>query len=85
MIRRARSTVVPFDPVKGPGQIERPPAARAALPVLDDARLNAEWDRLVALVMQAWCWRDPESIQAVDGSLQRVRGLVARDWLSRRR
>ena len=88
MSKDSRGTVVPFAPVgrrTAPGRVRAALAANAApwldcWPPLDDAGLNADWDRLVALVMQAWCWRDPESIEAVDACLGRLRALVARDW-----
>jgi hypothetical protein len=51
-----------------------------AWPPHDDASVNADWDRLVALVMQAWCWRDPESIDELVRCLRTLRSVVHREW-----
>jgi hypothetical protein len=51
-----------------------------AWPLLDDVRRNADWDRLVALVMQAWCWRDPESVDELERCLRNLRAVVYHDW-----
>jgi len=45
----------------------------------DDAR-NSEWDHLLRLTLQAWQWRDPESLDALDTSLQRIRAHIRREW-----
>lgn len=89
MTRHPTGTVLPFEPVRR----RRAPGARASAevaasaapwidqwPLLDDVGLNADWDRLVVLVMQAWCWRDPESVEAVERCLRHLRSIVDRDW-----
>jgi hypothetical protein len=45
-----------------------------------DAGLNADWDRLVTLVTEAWCWRDPDCVAAVEDWLARLRRSVDQDW-----
>src|SRR5262245_3431618 len=45
-----------------------------------DAVLNADWNRLVALVEEAWCWRDPDCIAAIQACLVQLRRSVDQDW-----
>src|SRR5262245_16365792 len=45
-----------------------------------DAALNADWNRLVALVEEAWCWRDPDCIAAIQACLVQLRRSVDQDW-----
>src|SRR5262245_39642606 len=45
-----------------------------------DAVLNADWNRLVALVEEAWCWRDPDCIAAIETCLVHLKHSVAQDW-----
>jgi hypothetical protein len=82
-------TIVPFERVRRrraprTGRGAEVPASPApwidTWPPLDDVGLNVDWDRLVALVMQAWCWRDPESVGAVERCLRRLKSVVDRDW-----
>ena len=88
MIRQPRGTVVPFERAQRRRARHRPVDRAATSPApcldywpqVDDLGLNADWDRLVALVMQAWCWRDPESVDAVEICLRRLRSVVDRDW-----
>jgi hypothetical protein len=53
---------------------------RLTEPNRGDATLNAEWDGLVAAVMEAWCWRDPDSLAALDARVARLRAGVLKDW-----
>lgn len=46
----------------------------------DDAPLNAEWDRLVHLVEEAWTWRDPETLAAVDDCVARLGLHLQKEW-----
>jgi hypothetical protein len=46
----------------------------------DDASLDADWDRFMTLVVEAWCWRDPECFAAVEKCLAHLRRSVDRDW-----
>jgi hypothetical protein len=41
---------------------------------------NAEWDLLITRTVQAWCWRDPGSVRAVEECLARLKASVERDW-----
>lgn len=45
-----------------------------------DAILNAEWDGLVAAVKDAWCWRDPDSLAALETRVAQLRAGVLEDW-----
>jgi hypothetical protein len=45
-----------------------------------DAVLNAEWDRLMTLVVEAWCWRDPDCFAAIEDCLTHLRLSVDHDW-----
>jgi len=45
-----------------------------------DFDVNAEWDMLITRTVQAWCWRDPGSIRALEDCLARVKASVERDW-----
>ena len=46
----------------------------------DDDALNADWDRFMTLVVEAWCWRDPDCFAAVEKCLAHLRRSVDRDW-----
>ena len=89
MTRHPTGTIVPFARPQQPRPRRiRHARARAEsvapcfedCPPLDDDQLNADWDRLVTFVMQAWCWRDPDSLDAVDRCLRRLRVVVDREW-----
>src|SRR5262245_59698036 len=45
-----------------------------------DAVLNSDWNRLVALIEEAWCWRDPDCIAAIQACLVQLRRSVDQDW-----
>ena len=46
----------------------------------DDREVNAAWDDLMKLVIQAWSWRDPESLDALETALGVLRQRIADDW-----
>jgi hypothetical protein len=46
-----------------------------------DVALNARWDSLITLVGEAWCWRDPDCVAAVQDCIVHLRRSVDRDWL----
>ena len=48
----------------------------------DDREVNAAWDDLMKLVIQAWSWRDPESLEALEMALGVLRQRIAEDWPS---
>jgi hypothetical protein len=68
--------------VGGGGRVTPPAsgAAPALAPPLHDEEINERWDVFLRLATQAWCYRDVESLEAVAGSLGRVRELAALDW-----
>ena len=41
---------------------------------------NTEWDVLLTRAVQAWCWRDPDSIRVVEQCLARLKIAVDADW-----
>src|SRR5262245_29454783 len=42
---------------------------------------NSAWDELTHLVLEAWCWRDPESLQRLEACVVgRLRPEVEREW-----
>jgi hypothetical protein len=45
-----------------------------------DAPRNQTWDELLRLVDQAWSWRDPETLSAVEACLLRLGIAVETDW-----
>ncbi len=38
------------------------------------------WGDLLRLALDAWTWRDPESMAALEEVVTRLRALVAADW-----
>ena len=48
----------------------------------DDQEINAAWDELMKLVMQAWSWRDPESLDTLEMALLVLRKRIEDDWRS---
>ena len=48
----------------------------------DDQEINAAWDELMKLVIQAWSWRDPESLDALEMALLVLRKRIEDDWRS---
>jgi hypothetical protein len=46
----------------------------------DDREVNAAWDDLMKLVIQAWSWRDPESLDALETALGVLRQRISDDW-----
>jgi hypothetical protein len=65
---------------RGAATAENPLAWLDRVPVGDDAALNDEWDRLLSAVIQAWSWRDPDSVAKVKESIAQLRWSVDRDW-----
>jgi hypothetical protein len=48
----------------------------------DDQEINAAWDDLMKLMIQAWSWRDPESMDALETALVVLRKWIEDDWPS---
>jgi hypothetical protein len=48
----------------------------------DDQELNAAWDDLMKLVIQAWSWRDPEGLDALEMAMVVLRKRIEDDWPS---
>ncbi|HEV7731316.1 MAG TPA: hypothetical protein VGR62_04100 [Candidatus Binatia bacterium] len=90
MHSETRGVVVPFRATRQTVARRRAIAARAVqtapvLPCLDpelEAQRNAAWDELLRLTIQAWSWRDPDSVRVLEGALDDVKVETARDWRS---
>jgi hypothetical protein len=86
MPARSRGIVVPFRPRRPDARRMPSGAATKPVPCLiklyesDDAILNADWDRLMTLVVEAWGWRDPDCLAAVEECLAHLRRSVDHDW-----
>lgn len=74
-----RAVVLPF-PIRPGAPAPRDPAAPPAVTVGDEEALNAAWDHLLWLAVQAWSWRDPESLASVERAASALTPDVARDW-----
>ncbi len=90
MQSETRGVVVPFRATRQTIARRRAAVARACqtapvLPYLDpaaEALRNAAWDELLRLAIQAWSWRDPDSLRVLEGALADVNAETARDWRS---
>ena len=60
--------------------IDLEPYRRRLSELQRDAGLNAIWDELLAGAKEAWSWRDPESLLALEGCIERLRKSVFEDW-----
>ncbi|MCW5890254.1 MAG: hypothetical protein KIT14_06845 [bacterium] len=75
-----RAVVLPFPPRPG---AERPAGCRPMPPgrsATEEHGLNAAWDELLWLAIQAWSWRDPESLVAIEEAVAVLQREVERDW-----
>lgn len=45
-----------------------------------DSWLNAQWDELTRLTLQAWTWRDPDSLAALEGHIVGLKAHILEDW-----
>jgi hypothetical protein len=85
----SRGIVVAF-PARRPDSHQTPSgvAERAKKPVTclvrlcesRDVVLNADWDRLISLVVDAWSWCDPDCVAAVEACIAYLRRSVDDDW-----
>jgi len=48
----------------------------------DDQEINAAWDDLMKLMIQAWSWRDPESLDSLEAAMVILRKRIEDDWPS---
>ncbi len=58
------------------------PHGPADIDPVRECALNADWDRLLELTVQACTWRDPESLAAVQDVLARLMREATREWSS---
>ena len=67
--RGAPARVIPF-----------PPHTHRLAELRRQDLLEAEWEQLFVLVAEAWSWRDPDSVAAVEASVTRLKNLVLDEW-----
>ena len=48
----------------------------------DDREINTAWDDLMKLVIQAWSWRDPDSLDSLEAATVILRKRIEDDWPS---
>ena len=85
---RSRGIVIAFRrrpdnrrmPSVGAETAKKPVASLARLYESRDVLLNADWDRLMTLIADAWSWRDPDCVAAVEDCLAQLRRSVDHDW-----
>ena len=75
-----RSVVLPFPPQDSRARRRRARISARRLVRRNDVDTNAEWDVLLTRAVQAWCWRDPDSIRVVEQCLARLKASVEADW-----
>jgi hypothetical protein len=80
MSLQQRGIIVDFDSRRRAALAQRAPMR--CVESSDDREVNAAWDDLMKLVIQAWSWRDPESLDALEMSLVVLRRRIADDWPS---
>jgi hypothetical protein len=89
MTGRSRGIVVPFRrprpdtrrmPSGAAETAKKPVPCLIRLYESRDVVLNADWDRLMTLVVEAWCWRDPDCFAAIEDCLAHLRRSVDHDW-----
>jgi hypothetical protein len=86
------AAILRFRPTRQSIRRRLPPSTRGkVVPLrghLDDAEFEldaqTDWDELTRLVVEAWCWRDPESLDRLSACVSRLRDDVERDWGSGR-
>lgn len=84
MTERRRGVVLAFRQRPGEGAPDgrREASREASLDVARERQLNATWDHLLELTVQACTWRDPESLAAVDEVLRALMHETRREWSS---
>ena len=71
----------PADPPRKLAQLIVLAARRCRVAATErDRALDDEWNRLGVLVAEAACWRDPDSVAAVESCVARLKQLVLEDW-----
>lgn len=75
-----RAVVLPFRHRPDAGPYPDRLALPASRPSAEEDALNASWDHLLWLAIQAWSWRDPESLGAIEQAVSALLRDVERDW-----
>ena len=77
----AADASVPVTTDRRPARVIHLEAHRANLRVTrSDPSVDAIWDELTSLAAEAWIWRDPDSLAAVEGVIATLRNHVLADW-----
>jgi hypothetical protein len=85
MVSQEKALILQF-PTPGPsrGRSTRGEKTASVVPLepeaYPDASRNAKWDRLSLLALDAWCWRDPESLRRLEAAVKRLQRTIAREW-----
>ena len=78
--RAARPTRNPHVMTGRTGNPSQDGQGATAANVSVDHEVNSEWDLLIRLATQAWSWRDPESLDVLEHTLNRLRTWIRSDW-----
>ena len=80
MVSHHRGVIVDFDSRRRAMLAQR--GLMQCVDARDDREVNAAWDDLMKLVIQAWSWRDPESLDALETAMVVLRKRIEDDWPS---
>ena len=80
MVSHHRGVIVDFDSRRRAVLAQR--GLMQCVDSRDDRQINAAWDDLMKLMIQAWSWRDPESLDALETALVVLRKWIEDDWPS---
>ena len=80
MVSHHRGVIVDFDSRRRAMLAQR--GLMQCVDARDDREVNAAWDDLMKLMIQAWSWRDPESLDALETALVVLRKWIEDDWPS---
>lgn len=83
MSSRGHPVVAPVlrDESQRRGQVVDMASYRRRLDVRDhDSIVNALWNELTRLAHEAWTWRDPEMVEALEFHLAILKAHVDTDW-----
>ena len=73
----SRSRAVPDAPAR---VIPFAPYARRLAELQREDAVQEDWNQLPVLVAEAWSWRDPESVAALEACVSRLKDLVLKEW-----
>lgn len=75
------ASLMPPEPSRSRAQVIDIRPYLACLPAPEDeSAAGARWSDLLHLVLDAWTWRDPESIAALGSLVSILKAQVLADW-----